>query len=356
MRKVSKLSAIIAVITAVAMLCACGDTPDASQMPESEAAVSEAPETSAAQEVSEVESEGVTDAATETATESEETTAEETKEETTVEETVDMSKVTTFDKAKTMYVQNPVNVRKGPSTDYEIVGHYSQNQKIEVIGQYEKDGWYEVELNKEPAFVSNKYVGENEVDLTALTLPAATNAQTQAQAQTAPAAPTAQKVVAAPAGVLFIGDSRCVQMREVTGGGGCSWICENSKGYNWLVDTALGRADACIGKGTKVVVCLGVNDPGNASRYASLINAKAVEWAARGAKTYYVSCNPVWENPYTTEQQVQTFNQTIAGSLVGVRYIDTHSMLMATGYKMVDGMHYDAATNLTIFNAIVSSL
>ncbi len=162
--------------------------------------------------------------------------------------------------------------------------------------------------------------------------------------------------VAAPAGVIMIGDSRCVQMCESVAGGGCTWICENGKQYDWFEQTAIPRADAVVGKGSKVVICMGVNDTGHAAQYAAMVNAYAAAWAARGARTYFVSVNPVWENPYTTEESVQSFNATMVGSLVGVKYIDTHSYLQTAGFKLVDGLHYDNDTNLKIYAAIMGSL
>ena len=145
-------------------------------------------------------------------------------------------------------------------------------------------------------------------------------------------------------------------MKEAVGGGNSSWICENSKGYQWLVDKAIGQADECVGKGTKVVICLGVNDTQNCNKYAELINAKAAEWAGRGAKTYFVSVNPVTENPYRTEAEVENFNASIVGQLSGVRWIDTHTALVNNGYRLVDGLHYDTDTYILIFNLIVGSL
>ncbi len=168
--------------------------------------------------------------------------------------------------------------------------------------------------------------------------------------------PPVQTPVAAPAGVIIIGDSRCVQMRDAVGGGGCTWICENGKRYEWFEQVAIPRADAVVGKGTKVVICMGVNDTGDASKYAALTNAFAANWAARGARTYYVSVNPVLENPHTTEESVVNFNNTIIGQLMGVRWIDTHTFLQSSGFKMTDGLHYDNDTNVKIFYAIIGSL
>ena len=281
---------------------------------------------------------------------------------------VDRTQIKMFEEPKTMYVQKSVNVRKGPDTKYDRVDNYGVNKEVSVLGQYGDNGWYLISFGDGQAFISNSFLAETEVDLEALraeqeaaALAAVERdrqaAQEQAQnPQPAQAPQAAPQPAQAPAGILFIGDSRCVQMQAAVGGGGCSWICENAKGYDWFASNAAPRADECVGRGTKVVICLGVNDPGNVNNYAALANQKAAEWSARGAKTYFVSVNPVWENPYTSEEQVKAFNNLLPGQLAGIRWIDTHSFLEANGYKLVDGLHYDTNTYVNIFNAIVGSL
>lgn len=252
-----------------------------------------------------------------------------------------LANVTSIEPSKTLYLTADVNIRKGPSTDYDVIAHGKLNQEISAIGR-DKDGWYEFMLGDEIAFVSDKYVSESPI--------------AEAVVLTNNTPPSTNVNVAAPAGVLFIGDSRCVQMREATGGGGCSWICKNGARYEWFAETAVPQADTMVGKGTKVIICMGVNDPGDVDKYATLTNLMTAQWVARGAKVYYVSVNPVWENPYTSEEQVTAFNSSIVGQLMGVKYIDTHSYLMGSGYKLVDGLHYDAPTYLSIFSAIIASL
>lgn len=277
-----------------------------------------------------------------------ETAEEEESIEETTEEAVEEIVVTPFEAAKTMYATIALNVRKGPSTDYDVIGHLSTAQAVEVNGQADT-GWYQIMLDGENAYVSNKYLSETKVEIPA---PAQPTPAEQAAAP-APAQPTA---AVAPAGVIMIGDSRCVQMQAAVGGGGCSWICENSKRYEWFAETAIPKFDQYVGKGTKVVINMGVNDPEHYTQYAELVNVKAAEWAARGARTYFVSVNPVWENPYTTQEEVDTFNANMPGLLSGVTWIDTSSWLKTNGYRLVDGLHFDDPTSVNIFNLIMGSL
>lgn len=270
--------------------------------------------------------------------------------------------VTPYDEAKTMYASIALNVRKGPGTDFDVVGYLAMAQAVEVTGQADT-GWYQIMVDGEAAYVSHRYLSETKVAEQTSAQPAAEAQATAAQpagqeaanTQTPeqPAAPTA---AVAPAGVIMVGDSRCVQMQEAVGGGGCSWICENSKEYTWFTETAIPKFDEYVGNGTKVVINMGVNDPEHYKQYAEFVNAKAAEWAQRGAKTYFVSVNPVWENPYTDQEDVDTFNANVPGMLSGVTWIDTSSWLMTNGYRLLDGLHYDDPTYVNIFNLIMGSL
>ena len=178
-----------------------------------------------------------------------------------------------------------------------------------------------------------------------------------AQTQTTPQPnPAPQPEVPAPAGILFIGDSRTCQMQSATGGANCSWICEYGQKYEWFETKAIPEADKIVGQGTKVVICMGVNDPDHCNSYASLVNRKAGDWNARGAQVYFVSLNPCAQPYEDKNPQIDAFNSTMPGLLSGVKWIDTASTVKQGGYVLVDGIHYDAMGNLNIFNLICGNL
>lgn len=316
----------------------------------------EAASTDAAMEAGQIETaeeiesvaENVEETIEETATE--EVLAEEMESETAAEESIKEVIVTAFEQPKTMYATIALNVRRGPSTEYDVISHLSMAQAVEVTGQAET-GWYQFMVDGTPVYASNNFLTETKVEVPA-PAPAPAPAADPV-AQTPAPAPTA---TTAPAGVIMVGDSRCVQMQAAVGGGGCSWVCENSKEYTWFSQTAIPKFDQYVGNGTKVVINMGVNDPEHYKDYVALINAKAAEWAGRGARTYLVSVNPVWENPYVTQEQVDTFNANVPGMLAGVTWIDTSSWLNANGYRLLDGLHYDDPTYVNIFNLIMGSL
>ncbi len=69
------------------------------------------------------------------------------------------------DMTATMYATQTVNVRNLPSTDGEKVGSLSTNQEVTVIGQCNETGWYMFDYNGQNAFVSNKYLSTEKVEV-----------------------------------------------------------------------------------------------------------------------------------------------------------------------------------------------
>ncbi len=255
------------------------------------------------------------------------------------EETKEEYMVTAFEEGKAMYASGAVNVRKGPSTDYERIGGLAKGQEVTATGQADT-GWYEIAYGEGKAYVSNKYLLEGK--------PAEPAPQPEAQAVAE---------VKNVSGVILVGDSRFVQMQANVGENSCTWIAESGKGYTWFTENAIARVDGCVGKGSKILINLGVNDPGNLNNYLEIVNAKAAEWTGKGAKVYYASVNPVWENPYVTEEQVEYFNSQMQNGLSGdITWIDSHSYLNTIGYKLVDGLHFNVETYQNLYAYYMSCL
>lgn len=68
-----------------------------------------------------------------------------------------------LDMTVVMYAKTAVNVRKGPSTDYDKICVLHRNQQVSVTGQAE-NGWYRIHLeNDGEGFVSDKYLADRQV-------------------------------------------------------------------------------------------------------------------------------------------------------------------------------------------------
>ena len=126
---------------------------------------------------------------------SEETTAEtepetteptETAEPEPTEEPTPESQVTyTYtDMSATMYAQQTVNVRDLPDTSGNKLGSLSTNDEITISAKCNETGWYRFEYNGNVAYVSNKYVSENKVEVQQAP---ADNGNEQSQAPNTPA-------------------------------------------------------------------------------------------------------------------------------------------------------------------------
>lgn len=68
------------------------------------------------------------------------------------------------DMTKTMYAIQSVNLRSGPSTEYDRIGGLTTNQEVAVTGQSET-GWYRISYNGGDAFVSNSYLSDTKVEI-----------------------------------------------------------------------------------------------------------------------------------------------------------------------------------------------
>lgn len=110
--------------------------------------------------IQEITTEEETTTIPETTTEIETTTVPETTvpETTTVEETTTALTVTAID--KTMYVKSSVNVRSGPSTDFDKIGSLSKGKEVKVTGKSDQTNWYQIDYNGKLGYVSDSYLQE----------------------------------------------------------------------------------------------------------------------------------------------------------------------------------------------------
>ena len=65
------------------------------------------------------------------------------------------------------YAQQTVNVRDLPTTDGNKVGSLSTNDEVTVTGTCNETGWYRIVYGDGVAYVSNKYLGDSKVEVSA---------------------------------------------------------------------------------------------------------------------------------------------------------------------------------------------
>ena len=69
------------------------------------------------------------------------------------------------DMTATMYATQTVTIRHLPSTDGEKIGSISTNQELTVKAQCNETSWYMFDYNGQTAFVSNKYLSTEKVEI-----------------------------------------------------------------------------------------------------------------------------------------------------------------------------------------------
>lgn len=250
-------------------------------------------------------------------------------------------------------VNTKAYVRELPDRSLSGFGTITKGQSVNVWGRTDT-GWYFIEYNGRLGYV------RQEAGTLTDPVQAALLAQQQAQEaalaqQQAQIAAAAAQQPAVAAGVVFIGDSRMVTLKEAVernlGVCPAAVIAKNGSRYEWFHDTAIPQADQIIGNGSRVVINMGVNDLSDADKYAKDVNYWAAVWSARGAKIYYASVNPVWANSHNmTEERVGAFNARLQSQLIPqITWLDSHTYLLQSGVHSNDGIHYKDDTNMILF-------
>ena len=215
-------------------------------------------------------------------------------------------------------------------------------------------GWYFVQVGSQIGYVRYEaatYATQDQI--------AVAQAQAAQQAQIAAAAANQPSVAA---GIVFIGDSRMVTLKDAVernlGSCAAAVVAKNGSRHEWLHDTGIPQADKIIGKGSRVIINMGVNDLSDADKYAKDVNYWAAVWSARGAQIYYASVNPVWANSYgMTEERVKLFNDRLKGQLIPqIIWLDSHDYLIGVGVHASDGVHYKDDTNLVLYQYYLSMI
>ena len=238
-----------------------------------------------------------------------------------------------------MYASSAVNVREGPSTDFERVGALRAGQEVKVTGEA-STGWYEIAYGEAVGYVSDKYLQTEPVQQEiALTSNNAGNVDTT--------------------NVILIGDSRTAEMKNCAGENSCVWIADFAKGISWFASDAVPTADPYIGQGTKIIINLGANDPDKIDTYIYKMNEVCADWINRGAVVYYATVGPCNENPYHTNEEAVNFNAALQnGITAGVHWIDLYGYLTNNGFatREDDGFHYDTSTYSRIYTYYMSCI
>ena len=172
---------------------------------------------------------------------------------------------------------------------------------------------------------------------------------------------------------IFVGDSRTVQMYAYLTGdwnnanyssggvhkvGDDIIIAQGSMGLAWMKSTGIPEATKYMSNGTALIILMGVNDLYNLNEYLNYINTNYSNWTSKGVNVYFTSVNPCTGNyANLLNNKIVSFNNGIKKGLnPNIRYIDSHSNLISTGYNTTDGLHYDKKTSDKIYNYVKNNV
>lgn len=181
MNKFKRLMAmLLAVVMTITMMAACGDkveeppvdnptvtdqqvpdvTPATDPTVDTDPMVTSAPDTEPP--VSDTEPTTAPDVTTTEPTEKPDTTTE------------DNGSFTVEEMSATMYATDSVNVRSGPSADYDKIGRFNKNDAVTVTGRA-STGWFRVVLDGKTGYVSNAYLTDKKPSSTTTQKPTGGN-------------------------------------------------------------------------------------------------------------------------------------------------------------------------------------
>lgn len=184
-------------------------------------------------------------------------------------------------------------------------------------------------------------------------------------------------------GVIMVGDSRTVRMRQALAAQNCGanmngvrFVSASGQGLKWFKDEGyrhlinqIKHIRVSSSKPVAVVFNLGVNDLYRISDYVVYMNELAPELEKMNCKLYYMSVNPIngvmiektGRLSLRKEAEVRAFNDRIKTGLDDYTYIDTYSWLMQNGFGTSngvngkdssedDGLHYTVKTYKRIYD------
>lgn len=245
------------------------------------------------------------------------------------------------------YAGSYMDIYEGPGEGYAKTGVLYPLQEVAVLGGM-MDGYCKIAAGGGTGYVSAMELLPYETAKTALY-------QVTSGYYTLPIPTVVDRIGLSD--IMFVGDSRTMQMLAATQDAQYTWIGESTRGYEWLVNIGIPLIDEKAQSGSRIVLQLGVNDLSRPVEFAALLNQKAMEWESRGAHLYVVSVNPIDAHQTLTNEAVIQFNTILKQYILPqITYLDTYSYLKTNGYQTLDGIHYDQTTYRKIFDYILYSL
>lgn len=134
------------------------------------------------------------------------------------------------------------------------------------------------------------------------------------------------------------------------------FITKSGARLPWFQNTAFTELTKILDKDPEqaAVICMGVNDMQDIDGYISLCRELMLQYPR--TKIYITTITPVDSTfTYHKDAQIRTFNRKLKAAF-GSNVINTYRYLNKTGYKTVDGIHYEQSTSAKELDYILDAL
>lgn len=172
--------------------------------------------------------------------------------------------------------------------------------------------------------------------------------------------------------IIFVGDSRTVNMEQVNTYQGVKFVGKYGEGLNWLKEEGWDELEELVKEqrspmSTAVIFNLGVNDyKYNADNYIPYFREIATTLEEQNCYLFYMSVNPIEEaklkeNPKfadRTNDEIQAFNEKLREGLKesGYVWLDMNQTLQEHGFATKDGLHYTKINSSYILSRAIKMM
>ena len=269
-------------------------------------------------------------------------------------------KIGTIDNTTTL------NVRKGPSTNYETLGILSKGSQVEIVDTTSYSGWYQIKYGSEYAYINSRYINSGNKPYS--------SKSTTSSIKTSPNTTTSSKANITSTkrtnlnNFLFIGDSFTVGISNVI-------KSQNSKVYVHAKSGSrpsywLDKVDSMPSNSSVEGICLliGVNGASTSENITDtkiLINKLVNKYPNKTIyvqKVFPVAKTFTGANPDKFNASIRNFNnqiQAFCSSKSNVKFINTTTGFVDNnGYLLhsYDGLHISSSKSGIFYNNILNAI
>ena len=172
-------------------------------------------------------------------------------------------------------------------------------------------------------------------------------------------------------GIIYIGDSRTVNIQNSLNNEKITYIAEVGMGYSWFTSTAIPTLQQTLENSNNIkfiVIAMGYNDlagtnDGNVDKYINAFNDLIIKYS--NINFFFMSVNPVEEEKekniavaqggmaFISNSDIMSFNEKLQNG-IDEKFIDVYNSVDLSAYSTSDGVHYTADTSILVHEQTIN--